>query len=328
MANARIRLVLGTGDFGRAKLSADAACHELIDGFRARGYNEIDTARMYTGGKSEQIIGNYLSAKGPVVATKINPWNPEGLSRASVLRQVESSLASLQRSSVDILYLHAPDHSTDVEETLEACQQLYKEGKFKELGVSNFASWEVVDAYHICKRNGWVVPTVYQGMYNPITRSVEGELFPALKHFGIRFYSYNPTAMGMLTGKHKTFDVGKVSEDEKEGRFFFSETWSPIYRQRYWRESVFKGLELIQKALDETYGVGKVSMLNATFRWMQHHSQLSPEKDDCIMLGSSTPEHIYANLDACQEGPLDPRIVKAFDEAWELDKANCVAYFR
>ena len=88
-------------------------------------------------------------------------------------------------------------------------------GKFKELGLCNYASWEVADIYHICKRNGWVLPTVYQSMYNPITRyvsfeisslynnmyvyllyfvyrTVEGELLPALKHFGLRFYAYNP----------------------------------------------------------------------------------------------------------------------------------------
>ena len=68
----------------------------------------------------------------------------------------------------------------------------FAEGKFKEFGLSNYASWEVADIYHICKRNGWVLPTVYQGMYNAITRMVEGELFPALRHFGLCFYAYNP----------------------------------------------------------------------------------------------------------------------------------------
>ena len=68
----------------------------------------------------------------------------------------------------------------------------FAEGKFKEFGLSNYASWEVADIYHICKRNGWVLSTVYQGMYNAITRMVEGELFPALRHFGLCFYAYNP----------------------------------------------------------------------------------------------------------------------------------------
>ena len=72
----------------------------------------------------------------------------------------------------------------------------FAEGKFKEFGLSNYASWEVADIYHICKRNGWVLPTVYQGMYNAITRMVEGELFPALRHFGLRFYAYNTVRNG------------------------------------------------------------------------------------------------------------------------------------
>ena len=116
-----------------------------------------------------------------------------GLKRDSVLEQASRCLSNLQVDSVDLLYLHAPDHNTAIEETLGAMQELYEgiryyhqlvpfgdvhitfvymyiAGKFKELGLCNYASWEVADIYHTCKRKGWVLPTVYQGMYNPITR--------------------------------------------------------------------------------------------------------------------------------------------------------------
>jgi len=184
------------------------------------------------------------------MATKANPWFGNDFKRESVLKQVNTSLSSLQMSSVDILYLHGPDHNTPIEETLSACHQLHQgrssfhsfrgfvcvavkldtegsnthyfafcltlptcekdhkkicghcitihslspEGKFKELGLSNFAAWEVADVYHTCKRNGWVLPTLYQGMYNATTRMVESELFPALRYFGLRFYAYNPVS--------------------------------------------------------------------------------------------------------------------------------------
>ena len=82
---------------------------------------------------------------------------------------------------VNVFYLHGPDRDTPINETLEACNELYEEGKFTELGISNYAAWEVVDIYYICEQNGWVKPTVYQGMYNLLTRAGEAELFPALR---------------------------------------------------------------------------------------------------------------------------------------------------
>ncbi|XP_031232899.1 aflatoxin B1 aldehyde reductase member 2-like [Mastomys coucha] len=115
---------------------------------------------------------------------------------------------------VDLFYLHIPDHSTPVEETLQACHQLHQEGKFVELGLSNYASWEVAEICTLCKKNGWILPTVYQrrgkqipayalmGMYNDTTWQVEKELLPCLRHFGLRFYAYNPLA-GMGCRGHK-----------------------------------------------------------------------------------------------------------------------------
>jgi len=112
---------------------------------------------------------------------------------------------------VQIFYLHAPDNNTPIEETLKEVNNLHKEGKFDELGLSNYAaysslpskllfaltcafSWQVVDICHLCERNGWIKPTVYQGMYNVITRSIEAELFVAIRKFGLRFYVFNPLA--------------------------------------------------------------------------------------------------------------------------------------
>jgi aflatoxin B1 aldehyde reductase len=73
---------------------------------------------------------------------------------------------------VDIFYLHAPDHSTPFEETLGAVNELHKAGKFVQLGLSNFAAWEVAECWNICKERGWVLPTVYQAMYNAISKSL------------------------------------------------------------------------------------------------------------------------------------------------------------
>ncbi|XP_065915687.1 aflatoxin B1 aldehyde reductase member 2-like [Dysidea avara] len=292
------------------------------------------THEWYGGGESEKFIGRYAPCRDPekvILATKINSFHPDGLSRKGVFEQAETSLNSLQVPSVDILYLHLPDHKTPIEETLAAMQELYKQGKFKELGLSNFQSWEVAEIYYLCKQNRYVLPTVYQGMYNAVTRRVEDELFPCLRRFNIRFYSYNILA-GLLMGMYN-FSV----QDDKQriGRFWGGEndTWVEKmihgwrkYRGMYWRDSLFKGIEGIKAAVEKAYG-GKVSVVNAAIRWAVHHSQLDAKHGDGILFGGSSLKNILSNIDATKEGPLEDEVVKAFDEAWEFDKANCVPYY-
>ena len=111
-------------------------------------------------------------------------------------------------SSVEIWYLHGPDRTVPYEETMRVVNDLYKEGYFKKFGLSNFASyvwfwlvllklltkhrWEVAEIVTIAKANGYILPTVYQGVYNAIHRVIEPELLPCLRKFGISFYAFNP----------------------------------------------------------------------------------------------------------------------------------------
>ncbi|XP_064392716.1 aflatoxin B1 aldehyde reductase member 3-like [Halichondria panicea] len=281
--SSRLKVILGTGDFRRRGFLEEKECFNALNLFLSRGGRNVDTALVYAHpeGSSDETIGKY-TATSPngsqlSVGTKINQFGEYTFKKECVYEQANKCLTNLQTSCVDILYLHSPDHATPIEETLEAMQQLYTEGKFKELGVCNYASWEVANICQICKSRGWVSPTVYQGMYNAITRNVEKELLPALRYFGLRFYVYNPTACGMLTGKYRYSDFENTRGELKEGRFFIDPQFSSLYRDRYWRESVFKGVELVRGALDESYGVGKVSLVSAAYRWLNHHSQLSPE---------------------------------------------------
>ena len=85
-------------------------------------------------------------------------------------------------------------------------------------------------------------------MYNPVTRSVEAELFPALRKFGIRFDAFNPLAGGILTGKHKFSDK---SDDKIQFGRFSGNRWATIYKDRYWNDSMFTTVDMVQKALDE-----------------------------------------------------------------------------
>ena len=126
------------------------------------------------------------------IATKVNPRICGRLDGAAARDQLNTSLQRLGTDCVDIFYLHFPDPNTPVASVLEACAELHRQGKFKELGLSNFPAWMVADAWHICRSNGWVLPTVYEGIYNPLTRKAETELKAALDHFGLRFCAYNP----------------------------------------------------------------------------------------------------------------------------------------
>lgn len=91
--------------------------------------------------------------------------------RSSVIREnLEESLRQLKTNYVDIFYLHAADRSTPFVETLEAIDALYKEGKFKQFGLSNFTSFEVAEVVMTCSERGWIRPTIYQAMYNALSK--------------------------------------------------------------------------------------------------------------------------------------------------------------
>lgn len=157
--------VLGTMEMGR-RMDASASAAS-VRAFLERGHSELDTAFMYCDGQSENILGGLGLGLGSgdctvKIATKANPWEGKSLKPDSIRSQLETSLKRLQCPRVDLFYLHAPDHSTPVEETLRACHQLHQEGKFVELGLSNYASWEVAEICTLCKSNGWILPTVYQ----------------------------------------------------------------------------------------------------------------------------------------------------------------------
>uniref|UniRef100_A0A3B4GTW0 Aflatoxin B1 aldehyde reductase member 2-like n=1 Tax=Pundamilia nyererei TaxID=303518 RepID=A0A3B4GTW0_9CICH len=248
------------------------------------------------------------------IATKANPWDGKTLKPESVRSQLETSLQRLRTDCVDLFYLHAPDHQNPIEDTLRACNDLHKEGKFKELGLSNYVSWEVAEIVCICRHNNWIVPTVYQGMYNATTRQVETELLPCLRYYGMRFYAYNPLAGGLLTGKYHYEDK---DGSQPAGRFF-GNSWAGAYRDRYWKKSHFQAIEVVLQALETAYGSEKPSLTSAAMRWMYHHSQLKGDLGDGVIIGMSSMEQLQQSM----------RVVDAFKETWNLIAHECPDYFR
>ena len=324
---------LGTMEFGRYATEQQAL--SMVQAFVAAGYTELDTASMYVGGESERIIGRLpadIKAQC-IVHTKANPWNTtdpqlKGLTYSSVTKQAHASLASLQYTPstatppIDIYYLHAPcTQGTPIEETLRAVHELHRAGVFRRFGLSNFSSWQVMECYQLCVQHDYVRPSVYQGMYNALTRAVEAELFPCLRRLHMAFYAYNPLAGGLLTGRY-TFDAPPT----EPGRFAGNE-WADRYKERYWKKSMFAAVDDIKRVLAESEG-SSVSMAEASLRWMMQHSGLRGEQGDCVILGASNEKHVKANLKGVKGGPLDPRVVAALDAAWQECKAECPPYFR
>ena len=309
-------LVLGTMTFGVQ--TDEMTSFRIVEYFLEQGYREIDTAHFYGAGKTEEILGRMLTParrKHVYLATKANPWEDDGLQPQAIRRQLETSLERLRSDSVDLFYLHAPDRNTPIEITLEACQALFEEGRFRELGLSNYASWQVIAIWHICKNNGWVLPTAYQGMYNGITRTVEAELFLALRSVGMRFYAYNPLAGGLLTGKYR-----ELQNIPQNGRFAVLE----MYQDRYWKKSYFDAVDSI-RALCAGQGI---KLPDSALRWELFHSMLSRQYGDTLIVGASNLQQLQDNLAGTQPGSLPVEIINAYEHAWQLAKPDCPDYFR
>lgn len=319
---------IGAMEFGRQANESES--FEVMDYCLNKGLKWFDTALMYNGSKSEKIMGKYVAKEGRskmYIATKAYPgFSEKGFGFDGIVEQLEQSLSNLQTDYVDIFYLHHPDRNFPIEETLKACDHLHKQGKFKELGISNYAAWELAEIYYICKLHNWVLPTVYQGMYNPLTRMVETELFPCMRRLGVRFFAYNMLAGGLLTGKHKMDD--HPEDETKVGRFFGKEVWPSNYRKRFWHKEYFDGVTDIQNALTACYGEGKVSLIEACNRWMYHHSMLSQKHGDGVILGGSSLTQLENNMKFINQGPLDPNVVSVFDRSWLRVKGVCPRYNR
>ena len=310
----RVNLILGTMTFGESVFSPQVG--EFIDAFLDAGYSELDTAYVYNDGNCERLLGEVLTdLKRPFrIATKVNPRISGKLDADAANMQVNESLKRLKLNHVDTVFLHFPDPATPVENVLSAMADLHEQGKFTELGLSNFPAWMVADVHHICYQHGWVKPTVFEGIYNPLTRKAEIELNACLDHFGMRFYAYNPMCGGLLTGRYEKFE-----NEPSDGRF----THRPNYQNRYWKKSFFEAVDLV-RAVSQEYGI---TTIEATYRWLAFHSMLRGERGDGILIGASKLPHLKQNMDAVKEGPLPERVVEAFESAWKITKADSPEYF-
>ncbi len=297
------RLCLGTMTFGGQldEASSIKVAHEAIDS----GINFFDTADVYQKGESEVITGKALSGgkrDNVFLASKVaNPVGPDpirdrGLHRGHIIRGVEASLKRLKTDYLNLYYMHRPDRSTPIEESLAAMDHLVRQGKILYVGMSNFASWQVCEALWKCDINGWAKPAVLQLPYNLITRSIDEECVEFAQTHQRSIVIYNPVAAGMLLGKH-------TREKAEEGSRL---SQSQEYIKRYWHEAMF---DAVDSLLDIAKQAG-LTPLELAYRWL-----MGKDYVDSILVGVSRQEHLKTNI-AAAEGRLDEATVATCDEVW------------
>ncbi len=206
------RITLGTMTFGAKEWGCDQGeAHAIMKRYLEGGGNLLDTADVYAGGRSEEIIGTFLpqmQRDQVLVASKSyfpmgGEPNRYGSSRKHLIASCEASLRRLRTDYIDLYYLHGPDPVTPLEETLRALDDLLRQGKVRYLGCSNMFGWQIAKANGIAARRGFEPLVAGQYLYNLVHREPEREIIPAAVDGGLGICCYSPLAGGLLTGKYK-----------------------------------------------------------------------------------------------------------------------------
>jgi aryl-alcohol dehydrogenase-like predicted oxidoreductase len=297
------RLSFGTMTFGGQ--TDEPTSLQMVDRCLDAGINFFDTANAYTGGASETFLGRALKGRrnSVILASKVSNKvgdapDQKGLSRPAIRRAIDESLMRLETDYLDLYYMHLPDYATPIEESVDAMNELVKEGKVRHVAQSNYAAWQVVEMEWICADKKYQPVSVSQPMYNLLARGIEQEFLPMSKAFSIANVVYNPLAGGLLTGKHSAAEPIQGSRFDK----------NKMYLDRYWHEDDFNAVEAVRKIAEKS---GR-SMVSLALCWLLNHTPI-----ECVILGASKLDQLDQNLKAAEEGPLDEETLQALDEVWQ-----------
>ena len=220
------RLCLGTMNFGPETSEADSFL--IMDRALELGINFFDTANVYGWkvgeGATEQIIGRWFAQGGNrrervVLATKVfgrmGDWpNQSKLSALHIKRACEESLRRLRTDYLDVYQMHHVDRESPWEEIWQAMEQLYREGKVLYVGSSNFAGWHIAQAQESAKSRHFMGLVSEQSLYNLNERTVELEVIPACRAYGLGLIPWSPLARGLLAGALEPAKVGRRADED------------------------------------------------------------------------------------------------------------------
>lgn len=297
-------LCLGAMTFGREIDEAES--HRMIDTFLDAGGNFLDTANVYSQGKSEEITGGALRDRRDdvVLATKVRfsmgeGVNDVGLSRKHITNACEASLKRLGTDYIDLYQLHAWDHLTPLDETLSALTDIVRSGKVRYIGVSNFTGWQLIKAAAVSEAKGFESFVSLQPQYSLVERSIEYEVVPACKELGIGLIPWGPLGGGFLSGKYRRGE--RPPEDSRiahadEG---WEEAWHKRATDRNWDT-----IDAVGTIAEET---GK-SYAQVALNWL-----LCKDVVTAPIIGATKMSQLEDNLGAAG-WLLDPSHVQKLDE--------------
>ena len=232
-------LCLGTMTFGKETDPETAA--RIFQRCRDRGLNILDTADVYVGGTTEEIVGRLLKdcREEWIVCSKFQGRmgegpNDRGCSRRHVTRAIDATLKRLQTDRIDFYFIHNYDHLTPLEETLGALNDLVREGKILYPAISNASAWQIMKGLGISERKNLSRFECIQPMYNLLKRQAEVEILPMAASESIGTICYSPTAAGMLTGKYTDPDqnvTGRISQNKFYSVRYGDDEYGPVTRQ-------------------------------------------------------------------------------------------------
>jgi aryl-alcohol dehydrogenase-like predicted oxidoreductase len=285
-------LCLGTMTFGAE--TDEPGSQQQLDRFIEAGGNFVDTADVYAGGRSEEIIGRWFADRPadvtePVVlATKgrfgSGSPNAEGLSARHLTRALDASLRRLGLDSVDLYQVHAYDALTPVEETLRTLDRFIQAGKIRYYGLSNFTGWQLTKAVHLARALNVAAPVTLQPQYSLLSREIEWEIVPACLDAGLGLLPWSPLGGGWLSGKYRrdqrpTGDT-RLGDDPNRGMEAYD---------RRGTEQTWNVIDEVQK-IAENHGV---SMAEVALAWVTARPAVTS-----TILGARTLEQLEANLGA------------------------------
>jgi aryl-alcohol dehydrogenase-like predicted oxidoreductase len=310
---APVGIALGTMNFGK-RTPADEA-ERIIARAIERGVTVFDTANAYVDGESERILGRALRGVRDkvTVATKVGfgriGGKPEGLSRARIVAAIDDSLARLGMDHVDVYYLHVPDHTVPIEESLEAMETLRRAGKIKWLGVSNYSAWQILDMMKLAEPGRSPAPAISQVLYNMLIREIEIEYVAFTRAHPIHTTVFNPLAGGLLSGKH-----ARGAAAAKGSRF----DKNRLYEGRYWTDRMFD-------LVDAYAGVAReegMSLVELSYAWLAGQDHV-----DSILVGPASIAHLDAAIDGCEKR-VSPEGRKRIDAIWRAHLGTESSYVR
>ena len=221
-------LALGTMTFGTPRWgSSDAESQAIFNDYIEAGGNFIDTADVYSGGRSEELVGQYVADRNlrdrVVLATKFGfnrePGNPHagGNGRKHIYQALDGSLRRLKTDYVDLYWLHVWDMVTPVEEVLQTLGDLVRAGKIRYFGFSDMPAWYATKAATLAQAHAIPGPIAMQMEYSLVARTVEQEHVAAARACGLGLTPWSPLAAGFLTGKYSRTDAGAAGEGRLSG---------------------------------------------------------------------------------------------------------------